>query len=518
MLIPFILEKALSLYEDKEAVVCGKERFTYRQFADRIYRFANFLKKAGIGKGDCVAILHHNGHEFLECYFAAAQVGAILNPLNFRLSPGELAYILKDSGASLLIAAKRFEKNASSLLDMETDLKQVICTGKVEQSQLPGLVGYEDILKAHNPTPPPVPEMPDDDVAHLYYTSGTTGRSKGVMLSHKNVCCHALAAIAELKLTDSDKWIHVAPLFHLADAWAAFAVTWVGGKHVVVPDFEPSMVLSAIQDEKVTITNMIPTMLNMLVNTPGVETYDFSSLRAILSGGSSIAPEVVRKIMETFKCDYIQTYGMTETSPYLTVSILKAHLNNLSPERQFFYKAKTGRPFLGVLLKVVREDGKEVSPDDKEVGEIIVKGDIVTKGYWKRPGETAKALKNGWLHTGDMAVVDREGYVNIVDRKKDMIITGGENVYSVEVENVLYTHPSVLEAAVIGVPDAKWGEAVKAVVVLKADHSAIEEEIIVHCKERIASYKAPKSVDFVSELPKTGSGKIFKKGIKEGYA
>jgi len=254
------------------------------------------------------------------------------------------------------------------------------------------------------------------------------------------------------------------------------------------------------------------------VNTLGVETYDFSSLRAILSGGSSISPEVVRRIMETFKCDYIQTYGMTETSPYLTVSILKAHLNNLSPEKQFFYKAKTGRPFLGVLLKVVREDGTEVSPDDKEVGEIIVKGDIVTKGYWKRPGETAKALKKGWLHTGDMAVVDREGYVNIVYRKKDMIITGGENVYSVEVENVLYTHPSVLEAAVIGVPDAKWGEAVKAVVVLKADHSAIEEEIIVHCKERIASYKAPKSVDFVSELPKTGSGKIFKKGIKEGYA
>jgi acyl-CoA synthetase (AMP-forming)/AMP-acid ligase II len=291
----------------------------------------------------------------------------------------------------------------------------------------------------------------------------------------------------------------------------------VGGKHVVVPDFDPPLILSAMQRERVTITNMIPTMLNMLVNTPRVETHDFSSLRAILSGGAPIAPEVVRKIMQTFKCDYIQTYGMTETSPYLTVSILKENLAHLSDKEQFVYKAKTGRPFMGVLLKVVREDGTEVTPNDEEVGEIVVKGDIVTRGYWNRPEETEKALRDGWLHTGDMAVVDGEGYVNIVDRKKDMIITGGENVYSVEVENILYTFPSVLEAAVIGVPDPKWGEAVKAVVVLKPGETATEEEIIQHCKQHMARYKAPKSIDFVSELPKTGSGKIFKKGLREKY-
>jgi acyl-CoA synthetase (AMP-forming)/AMP-acid ligase II len=291
----------------------------------------------------------------------------------------------------------------------------------------------------------------------------------------------------------------------------------VGGKHILAADFDPPLVLSAIQQERVTITNMIPTMLNMLVNTPGVEIHDFSSLRAILSGGAPIAPEVVRKIMGVFKCDYIQTYGMTETSPYLTVSILKENLAYLSDEEQFVYKAKTGRPFIGVLLKVVREDGTEVIANDEEVGEIAVKGDIVTRGYWNRPEETEKALRDGWLYTGDMAVVDREGYVNIVDRKKDMIITGGENVYSVEVENILYTHPSVLEAAVIGVADPKWGEAVKAVVVLKSGERATEEEIIQYCKQHIARYKAPKSVDFLSELPKTGSGKIFKKGLKERY-
>ena len=518
MNIPFILEKALSLYADKEAVVCGEARFTYKQFADRVYRLANFLRSRGVGQGDCVAILHQNSHEFLESYFATAQVGAILNPLNFRLSPNELAFILGDSGASLLIASDRFVEDVEPLLEMGINFNQVLWTGSVVETSAPfDSMYYEEVIRGEKAVAPSLPDISDDDVVHLYYTSGTTGRPKGVMLSHKNVCVHALAAVAELKLGDHDNWIHVAPLFHLADAWATFAITWVGGKHVVAADFDPPLVLSAIEQERVTITNMIPTMLNMLVNTPGVETHDFSSLRAILSGGAPIAPEVVRKIMGAFRCDYIQTYGMTETSPYLTVSILKENLAHLSDEEQFVYKAKTGRPFMGVLLKVVREDGVEVKANDEEVGEIVVKGDIVTRGYWNRPEETEKALRDGWLYTGDMAVVDREGYVNIVDRKKDMIITGGENVYSVEVENVLYTHPSVLEAAVIGVADPKWGEAVKAVLVLKPGETATEQEIIKYCKQHIARYKAPKSIDFISELPKTGSGKIFKKGLKERY-
>jgi acyl-CoA synthetase (AMP-forming)/AMP-acid ligase II len=255
-------------------------------------------------------------------------------------------------------------------------------------------------------------------------------------------------------------------------------------------------------------------MLNALINDKYISSHDYSSLRVLLSGGAPIAPELVKKIMQTFRCDYIQTYGMTETSPYLTLSILKDNLLNLSDEEQFKYKAKTGRPFMGVNLKVVQEDGTEVTPDENEVGEIIVNGDIVTKGYWNLPDETEKAIKKDWLYTGDLAVIDKEGYVDIVDRKKDMIITGGENVYSIEVENALYSHPAVLEAAVIGVPDSKWGEAVKAVIVLKSDQTVTEKDIIQFCKERLAGYKAPKSVDFLDELPKTGSGKIFKKGLK----
>ena len=517
MNIPFILKKALSLYAAKEAVVCGQKRFTYRQLADRVHRLSCFLKTTGVDKGDRVAILHQNNHQFIETYFAVAHMGAILVPLNIRLSPRELSFILEDSGAALLISSRRFGPQITALKEIGAGLRHIIWTGSGETPTPYASVDYEEILEEGSASPPPSPVISDDDIAHLYYTSGTTGRPKGVILSHRNVCVHALAAIAELRLCDRDNWIHAAPLFHLADAWATFAVTWVGGKHVVVEDFEPSKVLAILEQEQITITNMIPTMLNMLVNTPGVDKHDFSTLRVLLSGGAPIAPKVVRRIMETFKCDYIQTYGMTETSPYLTLSILKENLLRLSPEEQFHYKARTGRPFIGVLLKVVKEDGNEILTNDEEVGEIIVKGDTVTEGYWNRPEETAAALKEGWLYTGDMATVNEAGYVNIVDRKKDVIITGGENVYSVEVENVLYTHPSILEAAVIGVPDPKWGEAVKAVVVLRPGREATEEDIIEYCKKEIAGFKSPKTVDFVQELPKTGSGKIYKKGLKEKY-
>jgi len=323
--------------------------------------------------------------------------------------------------------------------------------------------------------------------------------------------------VAELHLVDKDVWLHAAPLFHLADAWATWAITWVGATHVCVRTFRPKEVLQTMQQQGVTITNMVPTMLNMLVNEPSVEALSFPNLRAILSGGAPIAPEVVRKIMKVFKCEYIQTYGMTETSPYLTMSILKENLLGLNDEEKFRFRAKTGRPTLAVDLRVVDDKGRDVPKDGESVGEIVVRGDTVTKGYWRLPEETERAIVDGWLHTGDLATIDREGYVNIVDRKKDMIITGGENVYSTEVENVLYTHPAVLECAVIGIPHEKWGEAVHAVCVLREGMKVTEDELILYCKKQMAHYKAPKSVEFVGSLPKTGSGKIAKKVLKEKY-
>jgi acyl-CoA synthetase (AMP-forming)/AMP-acid ligase II len=304
----------------------------------------------------------------------------------------------------------------------------------------------------------------------------------------------------------------------LADAWATWAITLVGGSHILESEFKPKTTCEYIEKQRVTLTNLIPTMYHRLVNYPLVNKYDYSSLRVLMSGGAPISPNLVRRIIETFKCDYIQTYGMTETSPFLTMSILKEHLHSLSYEEQLKYKSTTGRKFKGVELKVINEKGEKIKTNNREVGEIIVRGDSITKGYWKLPQETKKVFKNGWLYTGDMAAIDREGYLTIVDRKDDMIITGGENVYSIEVENVLYTHPAVLEAAVIGVPDEEWGEIVKAIIVLRDGEKASEKGILTFCKERIAVYKVPKSVEFQACLPKLGSGKICKKMLKKKYS
>jgi acyl-CoA synthetase (AMP-forming)/AMP-acid ligase II len=335
------------------------------------------------------------------------------------------------------------------------------------------------------------------------------------MLTHRNVCTHALAAIAELGLHDGDTWGHIAPMFHLADAWASIAVTWVGGRHVMVPSFGAEAALAAIERGRITISNLIPTMLNLMLRHPGARTTDLSSLRLILSGGAPMAPELVRELIATFGCDYQQTYGMTETSPYLTLSRLSDRLRALPAEEQLAYQAKTGRPFLGVELRVVDETGAPVAADDRTVGEIQVRGETVTPGYWNLPEETREAFRDGWLLTGDLATIDEQGYLTIVDRKKDMILCGGENVYSIEVENVLYQHPAVLEAAVYGAPDETWGERVIAAVVLRPGRAATGEELAAFCRERLAAYKAPREVRFLTELPRTGSGKIQKRALRE---
>lgn len=517
MILGETLGRPFRLFPQKKGIICGDKRWTYQEFYSRISRLSSCLGSLGIGKGDRVALLHPNCHVFLEAYYAIALIGAISVPINYRLSPQEIAFILQDSEPKILIADSIFKSLINKALEKNHGIKKILWTGEDEVTDPLISLKYEKLLEQGNFGPHPEPLIDKEDVAQIYYTSGTTGRPKGVMLTHKNVTTHALSAIAEIQLTDSDVWIHVAPLFHLADAWATWAITWVGGTHVLIREFEPRKVLEMIEKERVTLTNLIPTMINLMINHPEIDQFDYRSLRVLLSGGAPIAPEVVRKIIKTFKCDYIQTYGMTETSPYLTLSILKGHLKGLSKVDQLQFKSKTGREFIGIELKVVNDQGKEVQKNGKEVGEIIVRGDSVMRGYWKLPDETEKSIKDGWFYTGDLAVMDEEGYITIVDRKKDMIVTGGENVYSTEVENVLYMHPAILECAVIGIPDQRWGEAVKGIVVLKSGKKATEQEIIQFCKERIASYKAPKSIDFMGSLPKTGSGKIHKKALKEKY-
>jgi fatty-acyl-CoA synthase len=494
------LEGALALGPDRVAIVDGGRSFTYRELASRACGLARLAADEGVRPGDRMAILEENSHAFVEAYYAAAVLGAVLVPLNYRLTAADLAFILRDSGARLLLAGAPFARLAQEAL--------ALCTPALRVVALP--CGLEDAR--FEPA-----SVAEGDPAHLYYTSGTTGVPKGVVLTHGNVCVHAKAAIEELGLAGTDTWGHIAPMFHLADAWATFAITQVAGRHVMVRRFGAREVLDAIERHRITLTNLIPTMLALLVAHPGAKERDLKSLRVILSGGAPIAPELVRRIMDTFGCDYVQTYGMTETSPYLTLSLLDERHGGLPPEERFRLKARTGRPFKGVELEVVDEQGREVPRDDRTVGEIRVRGDTVTPGYWNRPEETRAAFRDGWLRTGDLAVIDAHGFVNIVDRRKDMILTGGENVYSTEVENALYMHPAVLEAAAFGVPDETWGETVRAAVVLRPGGSASADEIIALCRGRLAAYKIPRSIVFLDELPKTGSGKISKKALRERH-
>ena len=494
-----ILEQAERDFAGRTAVREGSSRRDYGQFCRRVRARAQAWRALGVGPGERVAILDWNTGAFLESYFAAAGLGAVLAPLNHRLAVPELAEILADSGAKLVLAARAFAEPVAAL--------------RSRASAVAHWLWCED-----EPAEPAGPFEPactaPDDVAQLYYTSGTTGRSKGVMLTHRNVCTHAEWAVRELALTGADRWGHFAPMFHLADAWATFALTQVGGVHVMVPRFEAEEAVLAIEREGITLTNLIPTMLKRLVECPLARDARLASLRVVLSGGAPIAPALVRQVLEVLRCEYVQTYGMTETSPYLTLGILPEPLRRLAPQEVLRLRARTGRPFGEVELEVVDEAGRRVPADDRSGGEIRVRGATVTPGYWRRADETARAIREGWLYTGDLAVLDAHGFVNIVDRKKDMILTGGENVYSTEVENALYEHPGVLEAAVFALPDETWGESVNAAVVLKPGARASAAELIAVCRARSAADKLPRAIEFLAELPKTGSGKISKQRLR----
>ncbi|MBM3978354.1 MAG: long-chain-fatty-acid--CoA ligase [Planctomycetes bacterium] len=518
-----ILERAERLHPDRAATLEGRDAADYRRFGARIRRMAAFLRSRGVGPGERVAILEWNTAAFLEAYFAAAGLGAILVPLNVRLAPPEQARVLAHCGARWLLASSGFADTIGRALEeSETTatLRGILWLDARPQEPVSRGLGLEEhayaaLRDAGEPAFEPA-RVSASDVAHLYYTSGTTGRPKGVMLTHGNVTTHALAAVAELRIDSTDTWGHFAPLFHLADAWATFAFTWVGARHVLLPRFEPADALRTISAERVTITNLVPAMLNLMVRHPRLGEYDLSSMRAILSGGAPIAPQVVRAVSAAFGCEYVQTYGMTETSPFLTLSLLSPKLRALPPDEQLAWRAKTGRPFLTVELEVRAEDGSLVSPDGATAGEICVRGPTVMPGYWNDAEATRAAFDaRGFLRTGDLAVLDAEGYVNIVDRKKDMIISGGEKVYSTEIEHVLYRHAAVLEAAVYGLPDEKWGERVCAAVVLRSGASAGAAELEAHCRTELAGFKVPREFRFLDALPRTGSGKITKQPLRE---
>ncbi len=516
MFIHKTLDRARRLYPNKQAMIDGELRFTYAELGERVDRLAGALAASGLQAGRRAGILMQNRHEYTESYFAVEKAGAVLAPLNQRLAPPEIAFILNDAEATALILDAAYLPLYSACRDELTTVRTVVLLGgEVSGGDGVTFLDYERSLAEATPLREPARAWQPDDMVQLYYTSGTTGMPKGVMLTQGNVMANAMHGIMVMHFDERDVWVHGTPMFHLADAWSSWTVTWVGGTHIYLREFTPAGYLGALQEHRVTVSLLVPTMINAIVNDPRVREFDVSSLRLLTFGASPMPVDRLRAAMEVFPhVTFMQLYGMTETAPFATGIRYDEETLTGSPEQQRRI-ASCGREIPGVETRVVREDGSEVAPG--EVGEIVMRGPNVMKGYWRQPEVSAETLRGGWMHSGDMATVDEEGYIFIVDRKKDMIITGGENVYSTEVENAIYQHSAVLEAAVIGIPDPHWGERVHAVVVLKEGERVEPQELSDFCRRHIAGYKIPRSIEFVDALPKTGSGKIQKAEIRQRY-
>ncbi len=498
------------LTPSKPFVYDGELTLTYAEAYNRALRFAGGLRKLGLEKGVRVAPIMFNGFRWYDLYYGLSAGGFVNVPLNFRLAGPELVYQINDSEAQAIIMDPEFYDVIAQIKEQIPGVRHFIYTG--EEKPFEGSISYDTLLEAE---PYENSNTNENDLFGIYYTGGTTGQAKGVILTHKSIISNAYHLATAMRFGSEQVGLHSAPMFHLADGAVNFAITLVGGAHVLVKAFDPVAVLKAVEHYKPTISLWVPTMINMLVNEPGISEYDLSSLQYIIYGASPISPSLLRKAVKEFACEFTQVYGMTEAGPILTILFPEEHRQGLSDENKQYLLKAAGRQIIGVDVRVVDENGTDVQPG--EVGEIIACGDNIMQGYLNKPQETAEALIDGWYWTKDLATIDEDKYIFMVDRAKDMIITGGENVYSVEVEDALVGHPDVLEAAVIGVPHKEWGESVLAVVAVRPGATVDEAELRDFCKQRIAGYKVPKAVEVVEALPKSGAGKILKKDLREKY-
>jgi long-chain acyl-CoA synthetase len=487
----------------------GRDR-TWHALQERVARLASGLQSRGVGEGDRVAILALNSDRYLEFYFGVSWAGAVFVPVNNRLAPAEFVHWLNDSGSRVLFLDDAYLGAVAEIRKRLETVRDFVYMGEGEPPE--GYLAYEELLNAQAPVP--ASRRAGDDMAGLFYTGGTTGKSKGVMLSHRNLTYNVLQARPFIEVGAGDRFLHAAPMFHLADGFFMLLGTTMGCTNVIVPGFEPNLVLQTLQDEKITTALLVPTMINMVVNHPEISRYDLGSLRRLVYGASPMPEAVIRKAMEVIPgVDFYQAYGQTEASPVITVMGPEYHVT-AGPNAGKLKGA--GRVVAGIDLAILDDEDREVPVG--EVGEICIRGDNVMLGYWNLPETTEETLRGGWLHTGDGGRLDDEGMLFIVDRVKDMIVSGGENVYSAETEQAVYAHPAVAECAVIGIPHESWGEQVHAVVRLKDGYSLTAQDLIEHCKSLIAGYKCPKSIEFREEpLPLSGAGKILKKDLRAPY-
>ena len=509
MNIGSLLTKSSRLHGNRLAIQCGEQRLTYAELNQRVGQLAQSLRTFGVRPGERVAIVQRNGPALYETLFACLRVGAAAVPINVRLHPDEVAFICQDSGTKVLVATGEY---AASALRAREQMPELQLVG-VES--IPGALDYHALLSAADPVTSDAEVLPDD-LAWLFYTSGTTGKPKGAMLTHRNLLAMLMNYFADVyPLTPEDVVLHAAPLTHGSGLFGLPAIA-KGATSVILhtPSFDPQTVFTLIQHLRVTtIAFLAPTQIKMLLNGP-YQSYDLSSLRCIPYGGGPMYVEDMKQAVEAFGPVLVQIYGQGEAP--MTISYLRReeHMTHGDPvaERRL---ASAGISRTDVEVRIVDDDDHEVAIG--EIGEIVARGSVVMAGYWDRPDATAATLRGGWLHTGDIGMMDAQGYLYLLDRMKDMIISGGNNIYPREIEEVLLKHPAIYEVAVIGVPDPLWGESVKAIIALRSGMTVTEEEVNALCRQHLASYKKPRTVEFVPELPKSAYGKILKRELREQY-
>lgn len=512
MAIGKLLVRSANKFPHKTAVVSdGKVRMTFREFNERVNRLANRLCEIGLAKGDRIGVLVHNGHHFLELYFAAAKTGAIFCPYNNHLKQFEMGDILAYSEPRYLFVDQDFVEMARGLAPELSSVEKYFCLQKGDDL----FDDYEGAL-AQGESVEPSCRVQDDDVLSIFFTAGTTGKPKGAMRTHRHLMSTAAASAVELAVSYDEQVLITFPMYHVACEDNIVRHSYMPNTIHTLREggFKPEQVLAYVSRERITRCQFVPTMIHSLIQNPDIGRYDLRSLRLILYAGSSMPVELLKKALAVFPCGFAQMYGMTESGPIISILKPEDHLLDGSDKR-VARLASSGRAIVNYEVKIVDDNDKEVPTG--EVGEILGRSEAMMIGYWRMPEESEKKLRNGWLHTGDLGKVDEDGYVFIVERKNDMIISGGVNIYPREIEEVLYSHPAVSEASVVGVPDEHWGEIVKAVVVLREGAQATEGEIIEFCGQRLAGFKKPKSVEFWKELPKSPQGKILKKEIRRRY-
>jgi acyl-CoA synthetase (AMP-forming)/AMP-acid ligase II len=507
-----LIARNARLHGDRLAVVNEGRRYTHREHAERIWRLANALAGEGLKPGERIAVLSQNRSEYLELYGAAEAAGFILATLNWRLAPPEILKIVNDCTPAVLAFEAQYAAVVEQLLPQLTVRPRLVCIGG-EGGQAPqAALDYETLLARGEPMPPahrPAPE----DIAHLVYTSGTTGLPKGAMLSHRALV-HSSAAIAcGTGIRPTDITLVCMPLFHVGAKIEWLAVQYQGGAIFLMRQFDPDTIFKTIAKERITLAHFAPVMVKTLTEHPDRTRYDLSSLAHVHYGSAPVPVEELRRATAAFGSIFIQVYGMTE---HLTSSVLLPYQQKIDgDERDLARLASAGQPYPDTEARIVDDDGNDLPAG--RVGELWIRSPGLMSGYWGNPALTAQAMGDGWMRTGDMGSLDADEYLYIVDRKKDMIISGGENIYSLEVEDALLAYPSVAEVAVIGVPDPKWGESVKAFVVLRPGTDADEAVLVAHCRARIASYKKPRSIEFVTALPRLAHGKVDKKALRAPY-